>query len=93
MKTVKIFNDVYETKIPVDFSDMSNDLIEKKYPMNNRPQIVKTDALYQVDFKFSIINIGTSDNVTDYVNENVKKIVLQTNQGYIFREDICFISI
>lgn len=45
--------------IPDNFTDMSTDMLRKKYPSEQRPQIVKTNQSGTINFTFNILNSNT----------------------------------
>lgn len=84
----ELFNGQFITMLPVNLADMPEDYARQKYPLEGRPEIIKTDEDYTSDYKFSCISIGTRQYAVDYINQQAKKAVFDSCSSYKFIEDI-----
>lgn len=69
-------------KIPEGFYDMEDQYIKLKYPLENRPQVIKCNEDMRVDFKYSVMEIDTKEPVLLYLIEEIKKAVLNSNSSF-----------
>lgn len=77
-----IFNGKVKVKIPVGFHDMEDQYIKLKYPLENRPQVIKCNDDMNIDFKYSLMEIDTGQPVILYLIEEIKKTVLNSNSSF-----------
>ena len=77
-----ILNGKVNVKIPAGFHDMEDQYIKIKYPLENRPQVIKCNDNMQIDFKYSLMEIDTGQSVILYLIEEIKKTVLNSNSSF-----------
>lgn len=87
MEQIKIFKEQFITMIPQGFKDLPDEMIALKYPLNGRPEIIKTDESYTTDFKYSLLDVETVEYALEVLCGYVKNITLNSNPGFQFMED------
>lgn len=68
-----LFDGRMEMFLPEEFDDMPREMLQKKYPSELRPQIVKTNVSGDINFTFSLLETKVgyeqlSDTVSDYMS-------------------------
>lgn len=90
LEYVVIFNEKVNVKIPHGFHDMEDQYIKLKYPLENRPQVIKCNDNMDIDFKYSLMEIDTSESVILYLIEEIKKSVFNFNSSFKKIEDYIY---
>lgn len=71
----KIFNEKICVYLPKSFHDMPQNLRELKYPMNARPEIIKTNADGDVNFCFNLLQQEVRQEDLKRFTEQMRKII------------------
>ena len=71
----KIFDGKINIYLPKSFIDMPQNLRELKYPMNSRPQIIKTNASGDVNFCFNLLKEEVKQEDLKRFTEQMRKII------------------
>lgn len=87
MEQIKIFKEKFVTVIPDGFQDLPEEMVSLKYPLNGRPELIKTDETYTIDFKYSLLDVETGVYALDVLCDYVKKITLNSNPGFQLIEE------
>lgn len=64
---IQLFENSIEMKIPDNFKDLPKDLAKIKYPMEDRPSIIKSSPDTSVNFAFNLLSIEESNPPTEAV--------------------------
>lgn len=66
-----LFEDKMSVMLPKSFDDMPMELAQIKYPMEQRPQVIKTNEITDINFTFSLVEQPLTndkvESITDYV--------------------------
>lgn len=71
----KIFDGKIFVYLPKSFEDMPQNLRELKYPMNARPEIIKTNADGDVNFCFNLLQQEVKQEDLKRFTEQMRKII------------------
>lgn len=83
-----LFEGRFVTALPSGLTDLPELLLRKKYPLEGRPQIVKTDEAYTTDYKFTLMEIGTNQYAVNELSGYMKDTLFRSNCSYRFIEDM-----
>lgn len=70
--TTEIMNGDFYISLPDGFHTMSEQIAQAKYPAQNRPQLILTNDLTNVDYKFTYINEVVSTDALEYLLKQTK---------------------
>jgi hypothetical protein len=74
----ELFSGKIKVMLPADFSDMPPEAAKQKYPMEQRPAIIKTSPEMDMDFAFNIVEQPIAneqiEQVADYIRNVMKKV-------------------
>lgn len=83
----RLFDDRMSIMLPDGFTDMSLEDAKKKYPSENRPQIIKTDSDGSVNFTFSRFEQPMqADQIKDTVDD-LRLMLRKAHPANLFIED------
>lgn len=83
---LSLFSDKIQIYLPVSFEDMPENLAKLKYPMSNRPQVIKTNKESDVNFNFNIIlQVVAAKNRKNFTMQ-MKKVIRNIQPSNVFYE-------
>lgn len=72
--------------LPKKFIDMPVEAAKVKYPMEQRPQIIKTNETGDVNFSFSLLDEKLQDNQVEKVKDSLIRLLKQAYPANTFYE-------
>ncbi len=82
-----LFDHKMQILLPVSFSDMSMELAKLKYPMEQRPQVIKTNEETDINFTFSLLDQPLANEQVKQVRDSLKKIMKRVRPDMRFMEE------
>ena len=73
--------------LPDNFKDMSPEAAKSKYPMEQRPQVIKTSEDTKINFTFSLIDQPITNEQVEELVKYIKKILRNAKPDIRFVED------
>jgi len=83
----KLFEDKMTLMLPEDFTDMPPEMAKLKYPMEQRPQVIKTDANGEINFTFSLLEQEMTQDDSEKMMQFFKKIIRNAQPSNVFYEE------
>lgn len=74
-----LFEDKMSVMLPKSFGDMPKELAQIKYPMEQRPQVIKTNEVTDINFTFSLVEQPLTNDKVESITEYIYQ-VFQTLQ-------------
>ncbi|MDE6909237.1 MAG: hypothetical protein K2P44_02005 [Lachnospiraceae bacterium] len=81
---LELFEGQVSVYLPKMFEDMSEKLAILKYPMNSRPQIIKTNKNTDVNFSFNLIPQKIDNEDIQLFTEQMKKVIKTVQSATVF---------
>ena len=72
---VFLFEKRLQIKLPSDFADMPEEFAKIKYPMEQRPQVIKTNLNTTVNFAFNLFETALETNHIEVAVHDFKNVV------------------
>lgn len=81
-----IFDNKIKISIPAEFNDIQEEYAKMKYPMENRPKIIKSNDTTDVNICFNIMPEKINhDNIKQFTNK-LQKLIKRVNPTNVFYE-------
>lgn len=84
MEYTALFEGTVRVKIPVGFYDMTEEIAKRKYPIENRPAVIKTNVEASTDFKFNIFEQNILESQIESLLHMMKTNMMKMNSGIRF---------
>lgn len=81
---VKLFEDKMSVMLPIVFTEMDDAFKRKKYPNENRPQVIKTSYDGSVNFTFSLYDIDMNEKMLDPVKREIMGALRKVQPSTMF---------
>ncbi len=81
---VILFDKKMKILLPSTFTDMPLEVAKKKYPSENRPAIIRTNAGGDVNFSFNLLDQKLEPSQLEEVNNHFYDVIKQINPATIF---------
>lgn len=82
-----LFDHKMQIMLPASFSDMPMELAKLKYPMEQRPQVIKTNEKSDINFTFSLIDQPLTNEQVKQIRDSLKKIMKRVRPDMRFMEE------
>lgn len=82
-----LFQEKMSIMLPKKFFDMPLELAKIKYPMEQRPQIIKTNEIGDINFTFSLLEEKLENNQVEKVKDGLVLILKRAYPANIFYEN------
>lgn len=82
-----LFDNKMSVMLPDNFKDMSPEAAKSKYPMEQRPQVIKTSEDTKINFTFSLIDQPITNEQVEELVKYIKKILRNAKPDIRFVED------
>ena len=82
-----LFDHKMQIMLPASFTDMTMEMAKLKYPMEQRPQVIKTNEGTDINFTFSLINQPLVNSQVKQVRDSLKKIIKRVRPDMRFMEE------
>lgn len=83
----ELFDHKMQIMLPKSFTDMSIELAKLKYPMEQRPQVIKTNEATDINFTFSLLDQPLTNSQVKTAKDSLKKIMKTVRPDMRFTED------
>lgn len=83
----EFFDEKLKMYIPKDFEEMSLAARKRKYPSENRPDIIKCNEKGNTCITLKVINNPLDEEHVSKLKDNMKIIIKKTNPANVFYED------
>lgn len=80
------FNDEVSVMLPVNFAEMDQAAAKRKYPAENRPELIMTSEDTTVNFTFKYMNIPMSESQLIPAARQLRMAIQRLNPSNIFYE-------
>lgn len=84
---VELFDKKMIVWLPESFVDMPLELAKLKYPMEQRPQIIKTNMTGDINFTFNLIDQQISNENVEQLMKFFKSVLKNTQSANVFHEE------
>lgn len=81
---VALFDKQLHVFLPDSFVEMDDKHKKLKYPHEQRPAIVKTDATGAINFTFSYLDEGLTNHWVQELTEGMRDVIKKTNPSHVF---------
>ncbi|RDY32220.1 hypothetical protein [Lachnotalea glycerini] len=85
-QTISLYDGKVEIKIPTTFEDMPQKHAEMKYPNQQRPQIIKTNATGDVNFTFNLLDADFATEQVIEARNRFSDLIKQVQPSGVFYE-------
>lgn len=85
---VALFEDQMSIILPKSFQDMPEHMAKMKYPSEQRPQVIKTNADGSINFTFSIFDAEIKPEQIKAAKDGFQMIIKQMQPSNVFFEDM-----
>ena len=83
----QIFDGKMQMMLPSSFTDMPMELAKLKYPMEQRPQVIKTNEATDINFTFSLTDQPLANDQVKQVRDNLKRVLKTVRPDMRFTEE------
>ena len=83
-KRTRLFENKVSTLLPTEFVDMPTDIAKLKYPMEQRPQVIKTNLATDVNFAFSLLPQSIKNEEVSEAVVSFRKLIKRMQPGNRF---------
>lgn len=83
----QIFDGKMQMMLPSSFTDMPMELAKLKYPMEQRPQVIKTNEATDINFTFSLTDQPLTNDQVKQVRDNLKRVLKTVRPDMRFTEE------
>lgn len=82
-----LFNNKMKMRLPKDFVDMPEGMAKLKYPSENRPQLIKSNADGSVNITLSLLEQSVTPEQVGLCLEQLKGVIKKVNPANIFYQE------
>lgn len=79
-----LFDNKVKVRLPDTFTNMPLEVAKKKYPSENRPEVILTNAGGDVNFSFNLLDQKVEASQLEEVNNHFRDVIKQVNPATIF---------
>lgn len=83
----ELFEKKMSIMLPESFVDMPLERAKLKYPMEQRPQIIKMNETGDINFTFSFVEQQMKDNQVEQVMQLFKRVIKNAQPSNVFNEE------
>lgn len=83
----ELFDNRMSIMLPETFIDMPMEQAKLKYPMEQRPQIIKTNEAGDINFTFSLIEQQMNNDYVEELMQFFKKVLKTSQPSNVFYEE------
>lgn len=83
----QLFEGKMQMMLPSSFTDMPMELAKLKYPMEQRPQVIKTNEATDINFTFSLTDQPLANDQVKQVRDNLKRVLKTVRPDMRFTEE------
>ncbi len=83
----ELFDNRMSIMLPETFIDMPIEQAKLKYPMEQRPQVIKTNEAGDINFTFSLIEQQMNNNYVEELMRFFKKVLKTAQPSNVFHEE------
>lgn len=83
----QIFDGKMQMMLPSSFTDMPMELAKLKYPMEQRPQVIKTNEATDINFTFSLVNQPLANDQVKQLRDSLKGVLKTVRPDMRFTEE------
>lgn len=81
-----LFDGKMTIMLPKEFTEMSLEMAKIKYPMEQRPQVIKTNQEGTINFTFSLLDAKVENKNIEEVRDGLQRIMKRVQPANIFYE-------
>lgn len=82
----ELFENAIKVMLPNKFVEMPDKMKKIKYPMDTRPQIIKTDLQGRINITFSLLNVKTTKETIEQIISQMKSMTQRLMPQYEFSD-------
>ena len=83
----QLFDGRMQVMLPQSFQDMPSGLARLKYPMEQRPQVIRTNERTDINFTFSLLDQPLENSQVKPLRDTLKKALRRARPDMRFMED------
>ncbi len=83
----QLFDGRMQVMLPQSFKDMPDGLAKLKYPMEQRPQVIRTNEGTDINFTFSLLDQPLENSQVKLLGDTLKKALRRARPDMRFMED------
>ncbi|MCM1259283.1 MAG: hypothetical protein NC307_15765 [Roseburia sp.] len=86
-KKEQLFDGKMQMMLPVSFTDMPMELAKLKYPMEQCPQVIKSNEATDINFTFSLADQPLTNDQVKQVRDSLKRVLKTVRPDMRFMEE------
>jgi len=86
-KKEQLFDGKMQMMLPSSFTDMPMEIAKLKYPMEQRPQVIKTNEESDINFTFSLIDQPLTNEQVKHLRDTLKRVLKSARPDMRFTEE------
>lgn len=83
----RLFDDKMRIMLPKAFKDMPMEQAKLKYPMEQRPQVIKTNERTDINFTFSLLEQPIENRQVKLMRDSIRRALRRARPDMKFMED------